>query len=451
MNSDIKDYSINSILLANLVFAFFPFSFLFGSTIINLNLFLLCCLGIYILRLKIIKNKLSFLLKIIFLFFIVIFLSTSLSFIKSLYFDSYTDYDLSKFIKSLLFFRYFLLLIIVYLLNEYKILDFKYFFYSAALASFFISLDVIYQYIFGFNIIGLKTEWVYNSSFFGDEKIAGGYIARFSFFSILCLTFLLKDKINIKFITVVILICVLGLGILLSGNRMPLILFLSGLLLAFLFDFKLRKIILVSFISLIVLFKFIISYDEKLKNNYLVFYKHSEKILFGGGKIDEARDKTPEELDKDELIVIRSGHKGLFLTAIDTWSLNKILGNGIKSFRVDCQKIIGVKVYRLCSNHPHNYYLEILTETGAIGLMLITTISLLSFFIVIRNLRSIKGNNLGNFVFLATIISLAAEMFPIKSTGSFFTTVNSTYIIMILSIFLCYIRKLDKKITNKYI
>ena len=33
--------------------------------------------------------------------------------------------------------------------------------------------------------------------------------------------------------------------------------------------------------------------------------------------------------------------------------------------------IFWYKKNRLCSNHPHNYYLEILTETGAVGLIII--------------------------------------------------------------------------------
>ena len=85
------------------------------------------------------------------------------------------------------------MLIIVYLLSEYDILNFKYFFVSAAFSSVFISLDIIFQYIFGFNIIGLKSLHVTqnlpgyyfrNAGFFGDELIAGGFIKNFSFFSI---------------------------------------------------------------------------------------------------------------------------------------------------------------------------------------------------------------------------------------------------------------------------
>ena len=68
------------------------------------------------------------------------------------------------------------MLIIVYLLSESDILNFKYFFVVAAFASIFISLDVIYQYIVGFNIIGLKStvtpEAFRNSSFGGTTKIS---------------------------------------------------------------------------------------------------------------------------------------------------------------------------------------------------------------------------------------------------------------------------------------
>ena len=44
-----------------------------------------------------------------------------------------------------------------------------------------------------------------------------------------------------------IAICILAIGIVVSGNRMPFILFLFGLFLVFLFSKKLKKIALVSF------------------------------------------------------------------------------------------------------------------------------------------------------------------------------------------------------------
>ena len=77
--------------------------------------------------------------------------------------------------------------------------------------------------------------------------------------------------------------------------------------------------------------------------------------------------------------------------------------------------------------HPHNYYLEILTETGLLGfliVLLIFTISLyLSFYKkYFLNTQQSNNNEITPFIYLFII-----EVFPIKSTGSFFTTGNATY------------------------
>ena len=146
------------------------------------------------------------------------------------------------------------------------------------------------------------------------------------------------------------------------------------------------------------------------------------------------------------------------LTSVDTWKKNKIFGNGIKSFRLDCYKLIGSAIYpeagynlsqdvmlfkrnRLCSNHPHNYYFEILTETGIVGLF-VTLIIALSFIVfILKNFKLFKGNNMENFILLAATISLILEVFPLKATGSIFTTNDTTYIILISSIILSYKKK----------
>ena len=142
-----------------------------------------------------------------------------------------------------------------------------------------------------------------------------------------------------------------------------------------------------------------------------------------------------------------SPQKRLFLTAIDTWKLNKIFGNGIKSFREDCDKIggddvnltedlISGKKNRLCSTHPHNYYLEILTETGIVGLVIISLIALLFIVFIFRNFKFVKKIGIENFILLSAIISLILETQPFKTSGSLFTTNNATYLILIVSIIL---------------
>ena len=102
-----KNNSINTIALTNISFSFFPISFVFGNLITNVNILVFCCLGIFYLRSKILTTEFDLPIKIIFLFFFLIFFSTSLDFFKSLYLNEYEYYDLIKLMKSILFFRFF--------------------------------------------------------------------------------------------------------------------------------------------------------------------------------------------------------------------------------------------------------------------------------------------------------------------------------------------------------
>ena len=221
-----RNFRFNSDSLLNFSFCFFPISFIIGNSAININVVLFSLLGCIRLKSKIIKTKYDFLIKIIFLLFLVVVFSTGLSFIKSLYFGGYEYENLVRFMKSIFFFRFFLILIIIYLLGDSNILSFKHFIITAAFSVVLVSLDVIYQYIFDFNIIGLKSYGTHNTGVFADEIIAGGYIQNFSFFALFFLFFILKEKKNIKFLLNPILFSILGLGILFSGNRMPFILFM---------------------------------------------------------------------------------------------------------------------------------------------------------------------------------------------------------------------------------
>jgi len=487
INLNKKKFSINSILLINLTLAFFPISFILGNLIINLNILLFCILGIFHLRSKILTTKYDLSIKIIFLLFFTIFFSTSLSFIKFLYIEGYEYEYLERLLKSVMFFRYFLMLIIIYLLNEHNILNFKYFFRSAAFSTLIVALDVIYQYIFGFNIIGLRSNSYHNSSFFGNEYIVGGYIQNFSFFLVLFLMFVLREKKNLRFILTTITICILGSSIMLSGNKMPLILFLFGLLVAFLFDNKLRKIILVSLVCCFVLFKFILSSDTMFKNRYSSLYT-SVKQTFGAfyseSELKNDTEKNYEEQENSTLteeknqrsswhgkkigfLNDRSFQGRLLLTALDTWKPNKLFGNGIKSFRIDCYELKNIyeekrkiknfdyeynfretyeksKKNRICSTHPHNYYFEILTETGIVGIFITLMIGSLFIVFILKNFKFLEGNNIENFILLAATLSLFLEAFPLRSSGSFFTTNNATYITLISSIILSYRNKLTK-------
>lgn len=464
--------------LTNFIFGFFPISFILGNPTTNLNLVMFCVLGIFQLKSKILKIKFDFALKVIFLFFLVVFLSTSLSFIKSLYFDEYEYGNLVRLIKSIIFFRFFLMLLIIHLLCKFDLLNFKYFFVSAAFVSIFVSLDIIFQYYFGFNVIGLKPATIYYyTGFFGDEQIAGGFIQNFSFFGLLFTSFLFKNKNYKKYILTIIVINILGIGILLSGNRMPTLLFLFGMVVLFLLNNDLKKIISIALVILFIVAGLISSSDKIIKDRYESLYHHTigQVILLIKNlkQKDVAEEKSAaSEIAKQKVksgylptlraessTIFGESHRArLIITALDIWSRNKILGNGIKSFRMDCQKffyknpeynitafIEKDKKNRLCSNHPHNYYVEVLTETGIVGFSIMLIIAFLFCIFIFKNLTIFKDNKIGNFLILSATISLILEMFPIKSTGSVFTTNDTTYIVLISSFILSYKNILNSK------
>ena len=459
-----ENTSQNSNLLINLVFSFFPISFIFGSFAVNLNLVLFCILGIFYLKSKILKTKYDFSIKIIFLFFLVIFISTVLSYAKTIYFEGYDNVSFVRLAKSILFFRYFLLLITIYLLNKLGILNFKYFFLTAAFSAVIVSLDIIYQFFMGANILGQKSTGFYNSGFFGDEIVAGGYIQRFSFFSIFFITLLFNNSKYTKFIFSTSLISILIIGIFFAGNRMPLVLIMVGLFLILLSNVKIKKIIFLSIVVTFLILQFIIlsneSYKNYLKNAYFSFYVNSMNVvanMYANQKWKITRNdiivKGYEEGESRKSITrfyevkYETHYKRLFLTAIDVWKKNKIFGNGIKSFREDCHKLNGPDVNlaeipvpdkknRLCSNHPHNYYFEILTDSGIVGLSIAFTLALMFIIFIFKNHKNIKKINIENFILLSVIVSLILELQPLRNTGSLFTTNNATYLTLIASIFL---------------
>ena len=169
--------------------------------------------------------------------------------------------------------------------------------------------------------------------------------------------------------------------------------------------------------------------------------------------------KDTKQNNKIKLLDDYVMHNRLLLTALDLWKKNKVFGGGIKSFRVDCHKLQGneynfgdsfvkSKKNRLCSNHPHNYYFEILVETGIVGFFITLAIAYIFIIFILKNYKLFKGNNMKNLLLLASTTSLILEVFPIKSTGSIFSTYNATYIILISSIILTYYKKMNE-INNK--
>ena len=134
--------------LLNFLIYLFPLSFILGNFLVNIEIFLISIIGIIYYKEELIKIRNNNILILIVIFFAIIILSTI--------FESLKKQDETEFIKSVLFLRYLVFLFVLrcMILNDH--LDLKKFLISCLLFSSFVSIDIIFQYFYGKNILGFE-------------------------------------------------------------------------------------------------------------------------------------------------------------------------------------------------------------------------------------------------------------------------------------------------------
>ncbi|MDC1212823.1 hypothetical protein N8016_03415, partial [Pelagibacteraceae bacterium] len=88
----------------------------------------------------------------------------------------------------------------------------------------------------------------------------------------------------------------------------------------------------------------------------------------------------------------------------------------------------------LCSTHPHNYHLEVLHDSGILGFLLISLFVFLLIFSKYKNFRFSRLDNNSKIIITLLLLNLLIEIFPLKSTGSLFTTWNGTLLWVSISL-----------------
>ncbi len=421
----LKFHYKNYYTILNVLFCLIPLSYIIGNFAINLNVFLLIVFSLIIYNKKIFETKLLLIDKIILCFFVFVLFTGIINTLKPLS----VNHDNSILIKSILFFRYLLLYFILRYLVEKNIIIFKWFFISSLIFTLFVSLDIFYQFTFSADIFGLEPLHPSKlSGPFGDELVAGGYIHKFSLFSIFVLPFL-KLKKTYSSLILSILFLIYMTAIVLSGNRMPLVLFLLSIFLILLFENKTRKYIPISLILVSSIFFTIYKNNLVLKNSFDSFIGNSYGMInvFVVENITKS-SKIPEQ----EIPTYYQEMK----TFYGTWMMNKYIGGGIKSFRHNCpkRKILSHNERTTCNMHPHNYYLEILTDMGLIGLIISCLIFILTIYNSLVKNYFLKPRKSINKILVPFIFVFISEIFPLRTSGSFFTTSTATFIFILLAV-----------------
>ena len=407
--------------LFSLIVGFLPISYILGTFIVNINILLIIISGI-ILYLKGNRFKISDIDKLVVLFFFYILITGLWNTIEINFLNQPLNENYFILAKSLLFLKYFFLYLSIRLLVENNLLNFKIIFSFFSLSVLYVCIDVIIQFFSGKNLFGYPSPFEHkNTGPFIDEAIAGGFIQRFSLFLFFALiAFSSIKKLNLKIYTLSLLFILVITSIIFSGNRMPLILFIISIILIMLTNKTIKRFLLQIFILIFVVSFVTINSHDKLNRYYKTFYYQTKNIVSHYVyKVTGIGSKTPFSRTPNYIYEFDSG--------ISTFKLNKYIGGGIKSFRFNCPKRkITNRERTTCNMHPHNYYLEILTDLGLFGFFIFSIMTILVIFKSYRNLFKFKNK----YIFSPFFYVFLMEVFPIKSSGSFFTTNNAVIIFL---------------------
>ena len=413
----------------NFLIIFIPISYIAGNLILNINILILTIVVLFNYSKEISKFKIEFVDK----FLIIIFLYIIINGI----YNNFFNYDFTNeeqqnkiLIKSLLYFRflifYYALRLIIYL----KLINYKLLFLVFGSVSLFVSADLVIQYFLGYNLFGFEGSGRRLPGIFKNEYIAGSFIQRFSFFAIFYILLFSIFKNKVKFTLVLLLMMILILvSLVFAGNRIPLIMFIFGLILTMLFKKEVRKIFIFLLMTVPVSLFFLLKSNNEIHSHYVGFLIKTDQIF--DYYSNKAKGNDPVQ-NNNYIKEIESGFA--------TWGLNKYLGGGIKSFYNNCIKLDkeiakkwGAGNFKVnnCPNHPHNYHVQILAELGLVGYLFFLFLFL---YIFVKGLKLQKYNSIEKKLITPFLIILFIELFPIKTTGSFFTTSNSTFIFLFLAI-----------------
>ena len=329
------------------------------------------------------------------------------------------NFNLDSLKISFFYFRYGVFVIAITSLLKVDDSFLKYFFYIIFICFVALVLDGFYQYFVGENILGFKkSERI--SSFFGDEWILGSYLSRIwpIFFGLSI--FFLKKKSKLFFLFIIIFILSEAL-IFISGDRTAFFNINLSAIIIILLSKKLLKLRLLTLIASLILLS-LISFINPTAKERVIDQTISQMNLF-----------NKKNKDQEKLYIFSREHTHHYITAYRMYLDNKILGVGVKNFRKFCSDKKYIESESSCAPHPHNTYVQILSETGIIGfLFLIFVLIYFCIYMFKHLILKIKKNYYFTDFEICILSGIAIYLWPFAPTGNIFS--NWLNIAMILNL-----------------
>ena len=232
------------------------------------------------------------------------------------------------------------------------------------------------------------------------------------------LYFLIRKKKNKKLFILISLVFILSEGLIfLSGERLAL--FFMNLSAVFIIvminEYKLYR--LWTYIFSIILISILLFLFPQSKERLFdqTIYDMTRTCL------DQSKKDNPKCINGNkEFYIFSKPHHDMYKTGYKIFLDNKFFGVGPRQFRNKC-KDYTISEYS-CSSHPHNIYVEILSETGIFSFIILFSLILLIFFYSIKHL--IRKMTTSKYYFndfeICLLSAVIISLWPLSPSGSFF-------------------------------
>jgi O-antigen ligase len=302
-----------------------------------------------------------------------------------------------SFESSLFYFRIGVFACLIWYLIDQNKKILTYFYYALVVCFAVLIVDGYIQFFSGTNIIGLPKSGVRISSFFGDELILGSYLSRL--FPLLFALFVLREKKQLEQYSMSILFILLSGLIYISGERAAFFPFILSYIFIMIFLEKFSKFkIILSVFSLILIVVFTFNFRDVRDRMISSPANTIKKSIF-----------TPE-------------HDSLIRTAYNMFLDKPIFGHGPKMFRVICKDEKYATGVTPCMTHPHNFYIQLLAETGIIGFSFLFSAFAYVMYCAYRQLKSMvlrQKRYLTDYQ-VCLLAGILITVWPLTTNGNFF-------------------------------